>query len=139
MALRRPPRPPRGTLLGLLVAIAWISCEPDATTETSARGLLRGTLEAPAGGAPLGALHDWQLDLEWPDGRAVAEARVQASGGMPEHDHGLPTQPRVAAGGRPGAYRVQGVRFHMPGRWQLVFDVEVDGERDLLTFALRVE
>ena len=48
---------------------------------------------------------------------------------MPEHRHGMNYRPSVAriesaAGAR---YRSEGWMFHMPGRWEIVF--EVDGER----------
>ena len=45
---------------------------------------------------------------------------------MPEHRHGMnyrPTVTRLA----PGRWRAEGLMFHMPGRWELVFTV--DGER----------
>ena len=46
--------------------------------------------------------------------------RVDAS--MPEHRHGMNYRPVVTV--RPsGTYRADGLMFHMPGRWELVFDV----------------
>lgn len=167
MALRRPPRLARGALLGLLVAMAWATCEPEPprgvtlrgtgagegagiagrrdvpddldtrTTRRSARGLWRGTLEPVAGAAPLHELHAWRLRLEQADGAPLEGAWIRIAGGMPQHDHGLPTQPQVA--GTRDEYLVDGVRFHMAGWWQLVFDIEAAGERDVLTFDLLVE
>jgi len=45
---------------------------------------------------------------------------------MPEHGHGMNYLPEVKPLG-PGRWRVEGLMFHMPGRWQLIFFV--DGER----------
>jgi hypothetical protein len=42
---------------------------------------------------------------------------------MTEHRHGMNYRPRVFGQGA-GRYVVEGLLFHMPGRWQLVFDVE---------------
>jgi hypothetical protein len=45
---------------------------------------------------------------------------------MPEHRHGMNYRPTVAATGA-GRYRAEGLLFHMPGRWQLLFDVDHNG------------
>ena len=50
--------------------------------------------------------------------------RVDAT--MPEHRHGMNYRPGVAAVA-PGLWDVQGLLWHMPGRWELRFDVEADG------------
>ena len=49
-----------------------------------------------------------------------ADVRVDAS--MPEHQHGMNYRPSVAARGG-GVYRAEGLMFHMPGRWELVFEL----------------
>jgi hypothetical protein len=53
----------------------------------------------------------------WTDG---VELRV--SGWMPRHGHGLATQARVLPAG-PGRFRVEGLRLHMSGLWELHFDL----------------
>jgi hypothetical protein len=56
---------------------------------------------------------------------AVARlVRVDAT--MPEHRHGMNYRTRIEVLGA-GQHRVQGLVWHMPGRWELRFDVEVDG------------
>jgi hypothetical protein len=40
---------------------------------------------------------------------------------MPHHGHGMNVKPKVEVTG-PGRYRVKGLLFHMPGRWELMFD-----------------
>jgi hypothetical protein len=62
--------------------------------------------------------------------------RVDAQ--MPEHRHGMNYHPRVAPKGE-GRYLAEGLLFHMPGRWQFVFDVERPGRTDRLTADLVVE
>lgn len=51
--------------------------------------------------------------------------RIKVDAIMPEHRHGMNYRPSVVAVG--GAYRSEGWLFHMPGRWEIVF--EVGGER----------
>jgi hypothetical protein len=57
---------------------------------------------------------------------------------MPEHRHGMNYRPTLAAKG-PGHYVAEGFLFHMPGRWQLVFDVDAGGRRTRLTSDVQVE
>ncbi len=49
-----------------------------------------------------------------------AEVRVDAQ--MPEHKHGMNYRPGVTTLGK-GHYRAEGLMFHMPGRWELVFEL----------------
>jgi len=46
---------------------------------------------------------------------------------MPAHDHGLPTRPRVTEELGDGDYRLDGVRFHMSGYWEMVISIKGDG------------
>lgn len=56
---------------------------------------------------------------------------------MPVHGHGLNYRPRIVATG-PGAYRIEGVLFHMPGPWQLAFDVRAGETARRLTADLSI-
>jgi hypothetical protein len=49
-----------------------------------------------------------------------AELRVDAT--MPQHKHGMNYRPSVRAQGA-GRYHAEGLMFHMPGRWELVFEL----------------
>ena len=60
--------------------------------------------------------------------------RVRLDAHMPEHRHGMNYKPSVTALGA-GRYRSEGWLFHMPGRWEFVF--ELGGER--LTDSVRIE
>jgi cytochrome c peroxidase len=54
---------------------------------------------------------------------------------MPEHRHGMNYRPEVKRVAR-GHWQVEGLMFHMPGKWQLVF--LLDGERlaaDMVVFS----
>lgn len=71
------------------------------------------------------------------DGAAPpAEVRVDAT--MPEHKHGMNYRPSVKPQGA-GRYRAEGLMFHMPGRWELVFELRGAGAAPLrLTQSLQV-
>lgn len=62
--------------------------------------------------------------------------RVDAQ--MPAHRHGMNYRARVTPQGD-GRYRAEGLLFHMPGHWQLVFDLERPGGTERLTADLAVE
>ncbi|MES2626279.1 MAG: FixH family protein [Pseudomonadota bacterium] len=68
---------------------------------------------------PLNRIHEWTLHLETLSGVPIENAKVYIKGGMPAHNHGLPTDPVVTQYLGNGNYRVEGVRFHMQGDWVL--------------------
>jgi hypothetical protein len=57
-----------------------------------------------------------------PQGGAAAPAEVRVDASMPEHKHGMNYRPSVKMLA-PGQYRAEGLMFHMPGRWELVFEL----------------
>jgi hypothetical protein len=54
--------------------------------------------------------------------RPLTDVKLHADAAMPEHDHGMNTQPKVRPN-NDGSFRVSGMQFHMPGHWQLYLDV----------------
>ena len=50
---------------------------------------------------------------------------------MPEHRHGINYAAEVKPLG-PGRWRAEGLMFHMPGRWELVFEIRAAGVTDRL-------
>jgi len=69
-----------------------------------------------------------------PKKAAAVAGRVRLDAHMPEHRHGMNYRVKVVplADGR---YRSEGWLFHMPGRWEFVFDL--GAER--LTHSIRIE
>jgi hypothetical protein len=51
---------------------------------------------------------------------------------MPEHRHGMNYRPTIVSLGN-GRYRVDGMVFHMPGRWELAIDVRAGEESERLS------
>ena len=67
-------------------------------------------------------------------GGAALPSAVRVDAWMPEHRHGMNYRAGVSALGG-GRFRAEGLLFHMPGRWEFVFDV--GGER--LVDSVRLE
>ncbi len=82
----------------------------------------------------LGELHSWIVTLTTPDGAAVEDASFEVGGGMPDHNHGLPTSPKVTENLGGGRYRLEGVKFSMTGWWELSFDISSASGSDSVTF-----
>ena len=75
-------------------------------------------------------IHSWHIEITDADGKPVSNAQITVGGGMPDHDHGLPTQPQVTEEVRAGTYLLEGMRFHMPGKWQIVIDFRVGAQNN---------
>jgi hypothetical protein len=71
-------------------------------------------------------------------GQSAAPSGLRVDATMPEHRHGMNYRATVAAKGG-GRYVAEGLLFHMPGRWQLLFDVEARGSGDRLTTEIVLE
>lgn len=91
-------------------------------------------LQPPAQPAAINQMHSWRIKLMLPAGAPVAHAHIRVDGDMPQHGHGLPTQPRVTAEPEPGVYQVDGMKFNMGGWWEIKLAIEADGVTDHIAF-----
>ena len=66
------------------------------------------------------------------DGELVVDAA------MPNHNHGMNHVPLIERTG-PGRWHVEDMLFHMPGYWELYFDVEEQGVTHRAQEALEVD
>jgi hypothetical protein len=102
---------------------------------TSTSGLYTATLSP---GEPLRTrrLQTIQVTLQDANGNAVEGAAIKVDGGMPQHGHGLPTQPRVTKALGNGTYVIEGVRFNMGGWWEFKLAIAGTPGSDSVTFNL---
>lgn len=75
-------------------------------------------------------IHTWHIRILDAQGMHL-QAQMSISGGMPEHDHGMPTAPQITSQLENGDYRLEGMRFHMPGLWQLLIELSIDGNQQI--------
>ncbi|MFO0873712.1 MAG: FixH family protein [Phycisphaerales bacterium] len=59
----------------------------------------------------------------------VTDADLVVDAAMPEHRHGMNVVPRVRKH-NDGSYSASGMLFHMPGRWEIYFDITRKGETE---------
>lgn len=124
----------RTCLAAVLLLIMSVNLCADASqtepTWTSKRGLFVVSWQSELDPLQINQLHAWTLHIENPAGEAITAAKIDVDGGMPEHDHGLATRPRVTAELGNGDYRLDGLRFHMRGNWELQFTIVANGKTD---------
>jgi hypothetical protein len=94
--------------------------------------------ESLVGRLPLNKIHSWKLSVQDDKGNAVNGAKITVVGDMPEHGHGLPTNPEVSKDSGPGAYRVDGMKFSMPGWWVITFNIKAGEMQDSVSFNVQV-
>jgi hypothetical protein len=123
-------------LLPLLLLMG--AAEPEPQAWTSASGKLRASYTSDSNPVPLNQIHTWTLHIETSDGVALENAQVSIDGGMPAHEHGLPTAPVVTGYVGNGDYRVEGLRFHMQGAWEMTITVKHDDMTDTIVFPLNL-
>lgn len=93
---------------------------------------------APDGEPKINSMHSWILHIENASGENIEGAIVEVDGGMPEHDHGLPTKPRVTAELGDGDYKLDGLRFHMSGYWEIVIKITTASDSSTITLPLQL-
>jgi hypothetical protein len=107
-----------------------------STTRLTEQGMYRATIAAQIDPIVINQIHEWTIHIETPDGQPVEEAEIIVDGGMPQHGHGLPTKPMVTRYLGNGDYLIEGMKFNMPGWWELKFQVTSNGRTDNVTFNL---
>jgi hypothetical protein len=123
--------------LAALFAVAGCSTPADldlSLEKPSAAGSYRVTLVPPAQPAAINQLHGWQVRVATPSGTPVQGARLAVDGGMPQHGHGFPTQPRVTREIAAGTYLLEGMKFSMPGWWEVKLAIQGPEGTDRVTF-----
>jgi hypothetical protein len=84
-------------------------------------------------------MHNAELLIMTGNGSLVGSAAI-ALGGLHLYAlNPLPTSPRVTARPQHGRYVVEGLRFHVPGEWRLVFDIIFEHIRDRVTLDVLVK
>ena len=130
---KRVPGSVAATLLLLFCAA------PDTLAEewVSGRGIYTVSFESSLEPIEINKIHSWVLHLTR-DSEAVTGASLIVTGGMPAHDHGMPTRPRVTEELGDGVYRLDGMRFHMGGYWEVSIEIEAGGVRDTVVVVLKL-
>ncbi len=89
--------------------------------------------------APVAVGHAFALEAQvCAKGAAAPPTALRVDAHMPAHRHGMNYRPTVVAAGE-GRFTAEGLLFHMPGRWQFVFDLDAAGAHERITKDLLLE
>jgi hypothetical protein len=105
-----------------------------STTRMTDDGLFQVSISSNIDPVEINQIHSWTLHVETPEGQAVESAEIAVDGGMPQHNHGFPTNPQVTQDLGGGDYMVEGVKFSMTGWWEMGFTISANGQSDSVTF-----
>jgi hypothetical protein len=128
-------------LLAGAAGAAWMMRPPPADldlalSKATDAGLYVASLAPQAEPVTVGPMHAWTVTVLGPDGAPVEDARISVDGGMPQHGHGLPSSPAVTEALGEGRYLIEGMKFNMPGWWEIDLSVEGPAGSDRVTFNL---
>jgi hypothetical protein len=104
------------------------------TTRLSNQGLYQVSYAPNRPPIAFNQIHSWILHVATPDGQPVTDATITVDGGMPQHGHGLPSQPQVTKHLGGGDYQVEGMNFQMGGWWAVDFTINANGQHDTVRF-----
>lgn len=85
---------------------------------------------------PLNKIHQWVIHVSNSSNRPVENAKILIDGGMPIHNHGLPTQPMATEIGQ-GDYLIEGIKFSMTGVWEVWFYISTSTSSDKVKVVLQ--
>ena len=119
-----------------LLAPAAHAADAAGAAYVSQHGLYAVSYESLLKPIAINRMHAWILTVKTTGGDPVEDAEITVDGGMPAHNHGLPTQPRVTENLGDGRYKVEGLRFHMQGHWEMKIGIESGGKSDIVIIPL---
>ena len=116
-----------------LVCKSAAACEPalEGTRLESPRFVLAFKPDA------ISVAQHFALDIAVCAKSAAGPDEIKVDAHMPEHRHGMNYAPAVKQTS-PGRWRAEGLMFHMPGKWEFVFELRAGGKTDRLASAFQL-
>ena len=110
-----------------LICKGAVACEPglEGTRLESPRFVLAFKPE------PIAVAQHFAVDIAVCAKSTAKPEAIKVDAQMPEHRHGMNYAPEVKQTA-PGRWRAEGLMFHMPGKWEFVFEIRAAGESDRL-------
>jgi hypothetical protein len=130
-------------IIAVTTLIAFSSASADDTLITALQGATQPnglivSMHSKSKPVVINQIHSWIIFVRNKNGDPVNNADIRVDGAMPEHDHGLPTLPQVTRHSGNGEYLLEGMKFHMHGRWQLTISISANGNDDTVVFDLNL-
>ena len=130
-----------GLILSLMLSLA--GCEDDRATPTRYTGSTASYfVTASAEPAPIPLNEFFALTVQIHDGSdhevMLEDVNVRVDAEMPGHRHGMNVRPELSRNAN-GSFVVEGMLFHMPGRWDILVYVELAGKRERARLEVTLE
>lgn len=109
------------------------------TTRATADGHFMVTISPEDAAYQRNTIHTWIAQITTAEGAPVEAAEILIDGGMPQHGHGLPTNPQMTEALGEGRYKIEGVRFSMRGWWEFKLAIAAGEISDNVTFNLEMK
>lgn len=127
----------RSICIALLVVTTFAAAAGDLDW-ISKSGLFRVSISSELDPIVINRIHNWVLHVEDEHGAPVSSAAITVKGGMPIHNHGLPTAPQVTRELATGKYVLEGMRFHMRGQWEIEITINANDKQDVVVISLEL-
>ena len=105
-----------------------------STTKESDNGIFEISVTSNMDPLDINEIHSWIVHVDDANGTVVEGATIVVDGGMPQHNHGFPTEPQITEELGDGDYLLDGVKFSMVGWWELKLDISSGSDSDTVTF-----
>lgn len=130
----------KAPLLATGLLLTGCAMTPDATDAVlSADGAYRVSYETSPEPIPLNQTFDITVKVvDARSGQPPEAIELAVDGRMPHHRHGMNRVPIIEDLGA-GNYLVRGMLFHMPGEWELHFDVSSGGTTERAQVDIELE
>jgi hypothetical protein len=122
------------TMVALVLFAACSATDP--REGTSAKGVYTVSYQPTPDPIPMNELFALDFAVRAAGKAAPDDTTFALKATMPEHGHGMQTEPVVTKKGA-GLFHVEGMKFHMMGRWQL--DLTLGGSAGADTATLLVD
>ncbi|MGK0221885.1 MAG: hypothetical protein ACI9ON_001122 [Limisphaerales bacterium] len=126
--------------LALLVCTCLPFASPQlrAETVTATGKLFQISVASALQPISINRMHEWTVLVTDQKNQPVIQASIEITGGMPLHNHGLPSIPRMTQELGAGQYLIEGMKFHMRGLWLIEVTITHDQQREVLTLNLEL-
>ena len=131
-----------GALLAALLAASSANAKEIAAFPSADRTYVATITTLPEGGPDRGLVLNQMLVLDIKvaakdPAHAAPVTHLVFDARMPEHDHGMVVTPRVTEIA-PGDFKVEGVKLHMAGNWQLLITADAGGKSEKFTVPVQI-
>jgi hypothetical protein len=138
-------------VFGLMVALAACSPSPAAPDSTpmkmvapadldtsnslmSELGIFKVSYQSSQEAESINEIFSWIVHIETADATPVEQAEISVQVLMPQHGHGMPTEPQITQNLGNGDYKLDGLKYSMTGWWEVSLNITSANQTDVVTF-----